>query len=178
MTMKRQTETWKKIKEYGGKYSVSNLGRIRNNSTNKELKTCINDYGYNVVQLCKQGQPQTHLVHRLVAKAFIPNNKELPQINHKDEVKTNNNVNNLEWCTAKYNKRYSSAKPIMGVKYDVIIALPSLTDCTRLGFKPSALSVAANNGGRAYGFTWTYINKETYNNLKKLMKQDTHIIAI
>lgn len=62
--------------------------------------------GYFVVQLCKNNKRKNHLVHRLVAEHFIENPKSLPEINHKDEDKANNMVNNLEWCTRKYNMNY------------------------------------------------------------------------
>lgn len=66
--------------------------------------------GYKVVILYKDGKKKTYLVHRLVAIAFIPNPNNLPIINHKDENKTNNNVNNLEWCTYEYNNTYGTAR--------------------------------------------------------------------
>ena len=68
----------------------------------KELK--LNGYKY--VNLSKNNKTKTYRVHRLVAKAFIDNPEKLPQINHIDENKSNNQVNNLEWCTAKYNVNY------------------------------------------------------------------------
>jgi uncharacterized protein YrrD len=62
--------------------------------------------GYLTILLKKNGKYKNHKVHRLVAVAFIPNNANLPQINHRDEDKTNNRVDNLEWCTPQYNNTY------------------------------------------------------------------------
>lgn len=61
------------------------------------------------MKISKNSNVRTFKVHRLVAEAFIPNKHNLPQVNHKDECKTNNNVNNLEWCTPKYNVNYGTA---------------------------------------------------------------------
>ena len=97
-------EEWKDT-EYIG-YKVSNLGRIKNKQ-GKILKTQIRK-GYCDVGLHIQGQRQPKIVkvHRLVAKAFIPNPNNYPLVNHKDENKQNNRVDNLEWCTQKYNLNY------------------------------------------------------------------------
>lgn len=116
-----QKEIWKDIPNYEGLYQVSNLGRIKslerkiknnyNYFIHKEqlLKLCIGKKdGYVYVHLTKNNKGKTTKVHRLVAKAFIPNPYNLPQINHKDENKTNNCVDNLEWCTSKYNNNYGT----------------------------------------------------------------------
>lgn len=97
-------EEWKDT-EYIG-YKVSNLGRIKNEQ-GKILKTQIRK-GYCDVGLHIEGQRQPKIVkvHRLVAKAFIPNPNNYPLVNHKDENKQNNRVDNLEWCTQKYNLNY------------------------------------------------------------------------
>lgn len=106
-------EIWKDIKGYEGRYQVSNLGRVKSlcyhHGTNERiLKQKKNQNGYVVANLYKKGDKgKLKTVHRLVAEAFIPNPNNLPQINHKDEDKTNNKVFNLEWCDGRYNTIYS-----------------------------------------------------------------------
>lgn len=97
---------WKDIPEYEGLYQVSNYGEIRKicGKNYKYLKPTKEEY-YRV-SLIKNNKRKTFLVHRLVALAFIPNPNKYLIINHKDENKLNNNVNNLEWCTHKYNNNY------------------------------------------------------------------------
>lgn len=113
-------QEWKDIKEYEGLYQVSNLGNIKSlkktingrwgkTKIKEKMLILANDKdGYKVVTLCKNGKQKTVKVHRLVAEMFIPNYNKLPQINHKDENKSNNCVDNLEWCTSKYNINYGT----------------------------------------------------------------------
>ena len=98
-------EEWKNIIGYEGLYEVSNIGNVRNVRRNTLLKLSKNQ-GYIQVHLYKNGIRTGLKVHRLVAEAFIPNADNLPQVNHKDEDKTNNSVDNLEWCDHKYNVNY------------------------------------------------------------------------
>lgn len=104
-------EVWKDISGFEGLYQVSNLGRVKSlKSRGKRehiLSADVNNT-YPHVNLCKNFKPYTFLVHRLVAQAFIPNPDNLPEVNHKDEVKTNNCVDNLEFCTRKYNVNYGT----------------------------------------------------------------------
>lgn len=106
-------EIWKDVKGYEGLYQVSNLGRIKsfnymNTGKEKILKNRLDKGGYYSIVLYKNGKYINKKVHRLVAEAFIPNLDNLPQVNHKDENKLNNRVDNLEWCTAKYNNNYGT----------------------------------------------------------------------
>lgn len=101
-------EIWKDIEEYNGLYQVSNFGRIKNKKKEKILKLFLDTHGYVQVRLYKVSKNKSHKVHRLVAKAFLPNPNNLPCINHKDENRTNNKIDNLEWCTYKYNNNYGN----------------------------------------------------------------------
>ena len=114
-------EEWRPIEGYEGLYEVSNTGQVRsldryvvNSLGNRRFykgKVLIQLKGkddYLVINLYCNGKYHQMKIHRLVAQAFIPNPENLPQVNHKDEDKTNNNVTNLEWCDAKYNNNYGS----------------------------------------------------------------------
>ena len=106
-------EEWRDILGYEGLYQVSNLGRVKNNK-NKIMKHHMNEKGYYRITLCKYGKRKSHLIHRLVAEAFIPNRCNLSEVNHIDENKGNNQVENLEWCTHKYNSNYGTRNKRMG----------------------------------------------------------------
>lgn len=98
-------EEWKSIEGYT-RYEVSNMGKVRNIHT-KQLKAIRQTKtGYCITDLKENGQKKTAYVHRLVAQAFIENAFSYPCINHKDENKANNCVDNLEWCSVEYNNKY------------------------------------------------------------------------
>ena len=103
---------WKPIVGYEGLYEVSNTGLIKslncyNYKEPRLLKLRRRSDGYLNVGLSKNNVTKTKTVHRIVAEAFIPNPNNLEMINHKDENRANNNVDNLEWCTRAYNQLYS-----------------------------------------------------------------------
>lgn len=112
-------EVWKDVKGYEGLYQVSNKGNVKSldrlivykdgrkrKFKGVKLTSNTGKHGYPYVILSKNEHNKTFKVHRLVARAFIPNPDNLPQVNHKDENRANNNVENLEWCTTKYNINY------------------------------------------------------------------------
>lgn len=113
-------ETWRDVPGYEGLYQVSNQGNVRSVDrlvidTNrkrlykgKQLNPILDRKGYKFVILSRQGRLKNMKVHRLVAMAFIPNPENYPEINHKDENKVNNFVENLEWCTTQYNTSYGT----------------------------------------------------------------------
>ena len=105
-------ERWLDITGYEGKYQVSDLGNIRSINYHRSGEVKILKVqllsGYYSVGLTLNGVTKRFLVHRLVAQAFIPNPENLPQVNHKDEDKTNNTVDNLEWCDLNYNLHYGT----------------------------------------------------------------------
>lgn len=106
-----------KLFDYSGKYQVSNYGNVRSlryrgqNGLVKKLKPGCDGRGYPYVVLTNHdGSQDNFKIHRLVATAFLPNPNDLPEVNHKDEVKTNNHVDNLEWCSSEYNLEYGTAR--------------------------------------------------------------------
>ena len=103
-------EVWKDIKGYEGIYQISSCGRVRSlhYKKNKILKLTQDKYGYYQINLCKNNKVKNLKVHRLVAEAFIDNPNNYPEVNHKDENKTNNKIDNLEWCTHYYNNNYGT----------------------------------------------------------------------
>lgn len=102
-------EIWKDIEGYEGIYQVSNLGRVKNIKRNIFMKDSLSRKGYKMIDLRNAPNPRKrYSVHRLVAEAFIPNPDNKPQVNHIDEDKTNNNVYNLEWVTAKENSNHGT----------------------------------------------------------------------
>lgn len=111
--MKETVEIWRPVVGYEGLYEVSNMGRVRSLNYNrtgkvKVLKNVLQVRdGYLFVCLRKNGEQKIKKIHRLVAEAFIPNPDNLPQVNHKDEDKTNNCSWNLEFCDQFYNNHYS-----------------------------------------------------------------------
>ena len=117
-----EVEIWKPIAELQNLYEVSNFGRVRSvarstlhsdgkTTTHKSriLKQQVNKKGYYRVKITVARKPKSFIVHRLVAQHFIDNHKGLKEVNHKDEIKTNNHVLNLEWCDTAYNVDYSQA---------------------------------------------------------------------
>lgn len=112
---------WRSIKGYEGLYEISNKGRVKSLARyykafgyrkiiieEKIMSPVESPQGYYQIGLSKEGAKKHVQIHRLVAQAFIPNPQSLPFINHKDENKKNNCVDNLEWCTPEYNVNYGS----------------------------------------------------------------------
>ena len=186
-------EIWKDIKGYEGLYQVSNMGRIKSidryvprkngklqHVYGKIMTSFDNGRGYKQVYLTKNSITKAHSVHRLVANAFIPNPDNLPQVNHKDEDKANNRVDNLEWCTQKYNQNYGTisirksqkllndknkSKPVLQYSLDgtFIKEWKSTRDVQRnLGFDNSHISKCCRGkqANYAYGYIWKYKNEE------------------
>ena len=153
----------KDIKEYEGLYAVTSCGKVWSYRNECFLKPrTVNGYLY--VNLCKNGMIKTYGIHRLVAMAYIPNPENLPQINHKDENKTNNCLQNLEWCSAKYNINYGTRtektkKPILQFTLDgeFIREWPSATD-VRNEVNGNICNCLKGRKKSAYGYIWVYKN--------------------
>lgn len=188
-------EVWKSVVGYENLYEVSNCGRVRSvdrvtigNKPSMRGSTLYHFKGkmlkqanrkgagmpYKQVVLYKNKTHKTVSVHRLVAEAFIPNPDGLPQVNHKDENPSNNNVYNLEWCTCKYNVNYGTAtdrrasktrsnaynqKPVIcvntGISYQNSCEAERETGVNANNIK----ECCKGNYNSAGGFKWEYINK-------------------
>ena len=148
--MEQEKEIWRPVVGYEGLYEVSNFGRVRSIDRivpyknggvqfkrRKILSQKTDKDGYKHVTLCVNNKLKTYMVHRLVAIAFIPNPLNLPQVNHKDENRTNNYVGNLEWCDAYYNRNYGTCPSKFNT--EIIcdgVHFASLKECMRyLGIK-------------------------------------------
>lgn len=118
----QEGEEWKDISGYEGIYQISSFGRVlsipRKGTKGGIVRPSYSNSGYLQVHLCKDRVVETHQVHRLVAKHFLENHHEYPEVNHKDENKSNNCVENLEWCTRLYNVRYGSGIKRMAQAHD------------------------------------------------------------
>lgn len=183
------SERWKTIQDYPN-YEVSNHGNVRSKDRivlRKGCKTILK--GRLLKQYCGGGYMRVALyngnrasrvnksVHRLVAQAFVENPLNLKIINHKDENKLNNNAENLEWCTYKYNSNYGTAiqrrvlnqnwndisskisKPVMQMDKDlnVIAVYKSGVSCEKFGFNSASISKCCKGKLKTYkGYIWRY----------------------
>ena len=167
-------EYWKPVVGYEGHYQVSNFGRVKSIKFGKEiiLKPRKDKCGYYSVVLYKNGIVKKYYVHRLVAEAFIPNPNNLPCVNHKDENKLNNSVDNLEWCDRLYNVRYGTgierrskkrSKPVLQYTLDgnLIREWASVMECGRNGYNQGHVADCCNGKLKTHkGFIWVYKNEE------------------
>lgn len=127
-------EEWRDIKGYEGLYQISSYGRVQSSKRKGNLggtiKTSLSNGGYPQAHLCKNSVRKTFLVHRLVALAFLDNPNNYPEVNHKDERKTNNCAWNLEFCTRLYNVHYGTGRKRAAANHD---------------YKASAIKAAAHH---------------------------------
>ena len=193
--IKAEFELWKDIKSFEGLYQVSTWGRVRSLDKyidvkirnvdkvlkrGKILKPAYGKDGYLTVNLCKNGKRTNFCVHRLVAEVFISNPNNLPCVNHKDEVKTNNYPYNLEYCTYKYNTNYGTRNKRTSIKlinredlskkvyqYDMqgnlIKEWSSVAEASRNGFDKANVSKCWLGKYKTHkGYIWSYteINQE------------------
>lgn len=178
-------EVWKDIQGYEGLYQVSNQGRVRsldrmeecNGITRKRkgrlMAQRFNKYGYLIVGLRNGTSQKTFTVHRLVAKTFIPNDRNYTEVNHIDENKQNNNVLNLEWCNNQYNIKYGTGierraekkrKRVIQCNLDgeELMEFSSITEAAKSINKGTSVISACCKGIRktAYGYVWKYKEAE------------------
>lgn len=174
-----EEEVWKDVSGFEGYYQVSNLGRVRSLDRKvwnekrghfRSLKGRVlkpsNSREYSDVMLCKNCKPITMQVHRLVAGAFLSNPENLEYVNHKDENKSNNRLENLEWCTAKYNTYYgenSKIRPVMATNVHTgeQTKYQSMMEAVRLGgFNQSHISEVCAGKLKAHkGHYWQYLEE-------------------
>ena len=141
-------EIWKPVEGYEKLYEISNLGRVKSLKYGKEriLKPEKDKYGYLRVQLWRDGKYKMFLAHRLVAIAFIPNPKGFEQVNHLDEVKTNNCAENLEFCDAKYNSNYGTRTKRQAAARSKAVETSKYEDFREICLRFSSTSEAGRNG--------------------------------
>lgn len=148
-------EIWKNVVGYEGKYEVSNLCRVR--SVRKILKTQINvQNGYSYIGIAGK----TFTIHRLMAIAFIPNPENKPTVNHKDGIKTNNHISNLEWATFSENSQHNYS--VLGFQCYMKSVTPythhnSKRVAKYVSNKPVAIFASSALAGRVLGYENTYI---------------------
>jgi len=161
-------EIWADVKGFEGLYQVSNKGRLRNNY-GKSLRPADNGYGYLRFNLSKgKNNYSTIYLHRAIAQAFIPNPNNYPEVNHIDENKRNNNLENLEWCSIKYNRMWGTRnertsehkkQKIVGISLDgsQVIEFDGVVDSVKRGFNKSAISNCLQGLSKSSGgYVWTH----------------------
>lgn len=162
-------EVWKPVVGYESRYLVSNKGRLYSLTRNKLMTPRLNRGGYYKIRLYDGIKKCDFTVHRLVASAFIPNPDNLPYVNHKDENKINNNADNLEWCSPKYNVNYGTgikrnadarSKPIAQATLDgeILHVYWNAEELRNSGFKRENCQTCARGITQtAYGYKWFYL---------------------
>lgn len=163
-------EEWVDLPGYEGLYQVSKTGYIkslpRKGTQGGIMRGHLDKKGYVIITLRKDGVQSSKRLHRLIAETFIPNPDNLPEVNHRNENKVDNRVENLEWCTSAYNHEYGSrtsraaqscGKAIVcvetGVKYQ-----GAKWAATELNLDPSAITKALKNPNRTCGGChWKYL---------------------
>lgn len=163
-------EQWKYVDGYNNKYAVSNYGRVKSfqGITERILKTNQTQDGYEIVVMCINNKPKSYRVNRLVAKYFLENPNNYPQVDHIDENRLNNHVDNLQWMSARDNTTKSQGKPVNQLSLDgKLIA-------THISISQAAKHINANKANihkvlikkakSAYNYKWEYVTKNQCSN--------------
>lgn len=136
------TEIWKPVKGYENYYEISNTEIVRSKERiinlkkgtrkvkGREIKPRLNNCGYFEIRLSKNGIVHSTFIHVLLAQAFIPNPENKKEVNHKNGIKTSNQLENLEWCTHKENMQHASKTGLL-----VKMSKPIIDTCTGQKFK-------------------------------------------
>ena len=179
--IKSNIELFNWIKGFEGRYQISTLGNAisvdryveypdghKIHLKRKKLKTKINNSGYEVLSIHTKEGYFDKTIHTLVAETFIPNPLNLPEVNHKDEVKTNNRRWNLEWCSSEYNKHYGTAikrrvekqsKKVYqyNLKGELVNTWISVAEAGRNGYDAKNISACCLGKHKTHkGFIWSY----------------------
>lgn len=155
----------KDIAGYENLYAVTSCGKIWSHRYKRFMKPKVDKDGYLLINLRKNNKTRTFKVHRLVGEAYIGNPENLPQINHKDENKQNNCVDNLEWCTHIYNQNYGThnkriskamSKAVICVELNIVF--DSIKKASKeLGINDTCISLACKNKIKTSGgYHWKY----------------------
>lgn len=148
-------EIWKDVKDFEGLYQVSNLGNVKRLVSKRVLAerligSSIDRYGYVKRVLCKDGKMYFFTEHRLVANAFIPNDFNKPTVNHINGIKTDNKLDNLEWCTIKENNDHAintGLKNLKGIKHHKCkLTEEQVREIRQIGFSQTRMSLAKKYG--------------------------------
>lgn len=179
---KDEAEIWKDIPNYEGLYMVSSFGRVKRiGFRGKVIKSHLNDSGYYSTVLCKEAKSKNFRNHRLVAMAFLLNPENKLTVNHKNGIKTDNRVINLEWATRSENikhaikmglntnkkflteKKHRWSKPLIKISKtgEFLQGFPSIEEAAnRIKSRTNMIRRACNNGTMWNGYYWRFINNQ------------------
>lgn len=171
----------KDIKNYEGLYAVTSCGKVWSYRSQKFLSPRVKENGYLEVVLSKDGVKKAYLIHRLIAETFIPNPDNKPTVNHKDENKSHNYINNLEWMTSAENNAYGSrtqktCKPVYCIELDKVFNGGASEAAKELNIKSQSNISAVCLGKRKTcgGYHWRYadelLGEETGGNSREVIE--------